>query len=74
MNLESAFDEWSLFTWSWSCCCVFWSFSNIYQIQKLSKPASNNLGRPKFTYHVPSTLAKQVTAALENPHEGLMTL
>jgi len=38
------------------------------------KMASNNLGRPKFPYHVPSTATKQVTAALQNPHEALVTL
>jgi len=38
------------------------------------KMASNSLGRPKFTYHVPSTAAKQVTAALQNPYETLATL
>jgi predicted ArsR family transcriptional regulator len=38
------------------------------------KTASNSLGRPKFAYHVPSTAAKQVTAALQNPHEALVTL
>ena len=38
------------------------------------KMASNSLGRPKFAYHVPSTAAKQVTAALQNPYETLVTL
>ena len=38
------------------------------------KMASNNLGRPKFTYHVPSAAAKQVKAALENPYEAFVTL
>ena len=38
------------------------------------KMASNSLGRPKFTYHVPSTATKQVTAALQNPYEALATL
>jgi predicted ArsR family transcriptional regulator len=38
------------------------------------KMASNSLGRPKFAYHVPSTAAKQVTAALQNPYEALVTL
>jgi len=38
------------------------------------KMASNSLGRPKFVYHVPSTAAKQVTAALQNPYETLVTL
>jgi predicted ArsR family transcriptional regulator len=38
------------------------------------KMASNNLGRPKFTYHVTSTATKQVTAALQNPHDALVTL
>jgi len=38
------------------------------------KVASNSLGRPKFAYHVPSTAAKQVTAALQNPYEALVTL
>jgi predicted ArsR family transcriptional regulator len=38
------------------------------------KMASNSLGRPKFAYHVPSTATKQVTAALQNPYETLITL
>ena len=38
------------------------------------KMASNSLDRPKFAYHVPSTAAKQVTAALQNPYETLVTL
>ena len=38
------------------------------------KMASNSLGRPKFTYHVPSAATKQVTAALQNPYEALVTL
>ena len=38
------------------------------------KMAANSLGRPKFTYRVPSTAAKQVTAALQNPHEALVIL
>jgi predicted ArsR family transcriptional regulator len=38
------------------------------------KMASNGLGRPKFAYHVPSTATKQVTAALQNPYEALVTL
>jgi predicted ArsR family transcriptional regulator len=38
------------------------------------KMASSGLGRPKFAYHVPATAAKQVTAALQNPHEALVTL
>ena len=38
------------------------------------KMVSNSLGRPKFAYHVPSTATKQVTAALQNPHEALVTL
>jgi len=38
------------------------------------KMASNSLGRPKFAYHVPSTATKQVTAALQNPYEALVTL
>ena len=38
------------------------------------KMASSGLGRPKFTYRIPSTATKQVTAALENPHEALVTL
>ena len=38
------------------------------------KMASNNQGRPKFTYRVPSTATKQLTAALQNPHEPLVTL
>jgi predicted ArsR family transcriptional regulator len=38
------------------------------------KTASNSLGRPKFNYHVPSTAAKHVTTALQNPHEMLVTL
>ena len=38
------------------------------------KMASNTLGRPKFTYHVPYAAAKQVKAALENPYESLVTL
>jgi hypothetical protein len=35
---------------------------------------SNSLGRPKFVYHVLSTATKQVTAALQNPHEALVAL
>jgi predicted ArsR family transcriptional regulator len=38
------------------------------------KMASNNLGRPKFNYRVPSAAAKLVTAALENPYEAFVTL
>jgi len=38
------------------------------------KTASNNLGRPRFNYYVPSTATRQVTAALENPYETLVTL
>jgi predicted ArsR family transcriptional regulator len=38
------------------------------------KMVSSGLGRPKFAYYVPSTAAKQVEAALENPHESLVTL
>ena len=38
------------------------------------KMASNNLGRPRFTYRVPSIATKQVTAALQNPYETLVTL
>jgi predicted ArsR family transcriptional regulator len=38
------------------------------------KMFSNSLGRPKFAYHVPSTATKQVTAALQNPHDALVTL
>jgi len=38
------------------------------------KMVSNSLGRPKFAYHVPSTATKQVTTALQNPHEALVTL
>jgi predicted ArsR family transcriptional regulator len=38
------------------------------------KMASNNLGRPKFTYRVPSAATRQVTAALQNPNETLVTL
>jgi len=38
------------------------------------KMVSNSLGRPKFAYHVPSTATKQVTAALQNPYEALVTL
>jgi predicted ArsR family transcriptional regulator len=38
------------------------------------KMASSGLGRPKFAYHVPSTATKQVTAALQNPYEALVTL
>jgi len=38
------------------------------------KMASNSLGRPKFAYHVPPTATKQVTAALQNPYETLVTL
>ncbi len=36
--------------------------------------ASNTLGRTRFAYHVPASAAKQVTAALRNPHEALVTL
>jgi predicted ArsR family transcriptional regulator len=39
-----------------------------------AKMASNNLGRPRFTYCVPSTATKQVTAALQDPYETLVTL
>jgi predicted ArsR family transcriptional regulator len=38
------------------------------------KMVSNSLGRPKFAYHVPSTATKQVTTALQNPYETLVTL
>ena len=38
------------------------------------KMASNSLGRPRFAYCVPSTATKQVTAALQNPHETLVTM
>jgi len=38
------------------------------------KMVSNSLGRPKFAYHVPSTAKKQVTTALQNPYETLVTL
>jgi predicted ArsR family transcriptional regulator len=38
------------------------------------KMASNNLGRPKFNYRVPSAATKQVIAALENPYEAFVTL
>jgi predicted ArsR family transcriptional regulator len=39
------------------------------------KTASNNLGRPKFTYRVPLSAAGQVTTdALQNPYETLVTL
>jgi predicted ArsR family transcriptional regulator len=38
------------------------------------KMASNSLGRPKFAYHILSTATKQVTAALQNPYETLVTL
>jgi len=38
------------------------------------KVASNSLGRPKFAYHILSTATKQVTAALQNPYETLVTL
>jgi predicted ArsR family transcriptional regulator len=38
------------------------------------KMASNNSGRPKFNYRVPSAATKQVIAALENPYESFVTL
>jgi predicted ArsR family transcriptional regulator len=38
------------------------------------KMASSSLGRPKFAYRVPSTATKQVTPALQNPYEALVTL
>jgi predicted ArsR family transcriptional regulator len=38
------------------------------------KTASNSLGRPRFTYRVPSTATKQVAAALQNPYETFVTL
>jgi predicted ArsR family transcriptional regulator len=38
------------------------------------KTASNSLGRPKFAYHIPSAATKQVTAALQNPYDALVTL
>jgi predicted ArsR family transcriptional regulator len=38
------------------------------------KMASNTLGRPRFTYRVPSEAAKQVKIVLENPYETLVTL
>jgi len=38
------------------------------------KMASNSLGRPRFAYRVPSTATKQVTAALQNPYETLVTM
>ena len=34
------------------------------------KMASNNLGRPKFTYSIPSSAAKQVTNALQAMSNG----
>ena len=38
------------------------------------KKASNNLGRPKISYRVPSAAAKQAKAAPENPYEAFVTL
>jgi len=38
------------------------------------KAAANGLGRPKFAYHVQYRTAKQVTAALEDPHVELVAI
>jgi hypothetical protein len=37
------------------------------------KPATNNLGRPKFAYCIPYRTVKQVNTALEDPKVGLVT-
>ena len=44
------------------------------QLVSKEKIASNSLGRPKFAYRVPSAATRQVTAALQNPYESLVTL
>ena len=38
------------------------------------KMASNNLGRPKFAYHVPSRATKQINAALDDPRVELVAI
>ena len=38
------------------------------------KPATNNLGRPKFAYCVPYRTVKQVNTALEDPQVELVTI
>jgi len=38
------------------------------------KMASSSLGRPKFAYRVPSKAAKQVAAAIQDPHVELVAL
>jgi len=38
------------------------------------KMVSSSLGRPKFTYHVPSIATKQVTPTLQNPHDALVIM
>jgi len=38
------------------------------------KAAANSFGRPKFAYHVPFRITKQVAVALQDPHVELVTL
>jgi predicted ArsR family transcriptional regulator len=38
------------------------------------KTPSSSLGRPKFAYRVPSKAAKQVAAAIQDPHVELVAL
>ena len=38
------------------------------------KVAANSLGRPRFAYHVPSRITKQVTVALQDPNVELAAL
>ena len=38
------------------------------------KTPSSSLGRPKFAYHVPFKAAKQVAAAIQDPHVELVAL
>ena len=38
------------------------------------KPAATGFGRPKFAYHVPLRVAKQVASALEDPKMELVAI
>jgi len=44
------------------------------QLVSKEKIASKSLGRPKFAYRIPPAATRQVAAALQNPHEPLVTL
>jgi predicted ArsR family transcriptional regulator len=44
------------------------------QLVSKEKTASKSLGRPKFAYRIPPEATRQVTAALQNPYEPLVTL